>query len=175
MFPKLRGLSLLALLACSFVVAADAAWNSNEWTGWSSKGSQGYDKGSHRSGKGWQKGKSFSSSSSSFSFERGFLAGQQVAQSQSEGPEKRRRRRHRRHTAWENSDSTTPETTPEKPNHKMKKTKEELHELRSFRDQMKKLKKAEEEQAKAQQLKDLEAKMMERLQLASGRHVQRPR
>lgn len=46
MFPKLRGLSLLTLLACSFVVAADATWNSNEWTGWSSKGSQGYDKGS---------------------------------------------------------------------------------------------------------------------------------
>ena len=165
MFPKLRGLSLLTLLACSFVVAADATWNSNEWTGWSSKGSQGYDKGSYRSGKGWQKGKPFSSSSSSFSFERGFLAGQQVAQSQSEGPERRRRRRHRRHTAGDNSDTTTPETTPEKPNHKMKKMKEELHELRSFRDQMKK---AEEEQAKAQQLKDLEAKMMERLQLATG-------
>ena len=47
----------------------------------------------------------------------------------------------------------------------MKKMKEELHELRSFRDQMKK---AEEEQAKAQQLKDLEARMMERLQLATG-------
>ena len=165
MFPKLRGLSLLTLLACSFVVAADATWNSNEWTGWSSKGSQGYDKGSYRSGKGWQKGKPFSSSSSSFSFERGFLAGQQMAQSQSEGPERRRRRRHRRHTAGDNSDTTTPETTPEKPNHKMKKMKEELHELRSFRDQMKK---AEEEQAKAQQLKDLEAKMMERLQLATG-------
>ena len=123
MFPKLRGLSLLTLLACSFVVAADATWNSNEWTGWSSKGSQGYDKGSYRSGKGWQKGKPSSSSSSSFSFERGFLAGQQMAQSQSEGPERRRRRRHRRHTAGDNSDTTTPETTPEKPNHKMKKMK----------------------------------------------------
>eukprot|EP00435_Cladocopium_sp_Y103_P023171 s3741_g5.t1 len=88
-----------------------------------------------------------------------------MAQSVPEGPEKRRRRRHRRRNAGDNSDTTTPETTPEKPNHKMKKMKEELHELRNFRDQMKK---AEEEQAKAQQLKDLEEKMMERLQLAAG-------
>ncbi|OLQ03069.1 hypothetical protein AK812_SmicGene14023 [Symbiodinium microadriaticum] len=153
---------LLTLCLCACLSSAQAGWGSDEWSGWSSKGKGygGYNRGSFNSGgKGWGKGKA---SSSSFSFERGFMAGQQLAQAQDfeevAATSKRRRRRHRRRAAEDSSNSTTPETTPEKQKPKVSKLKDELKELRSYRQRMEKAQ-AEEEQDK--QLKALEAKCME--------------
>ena len=155
---------LLALMFCSLFSGISAGWGADEWSGWSSKG-KGYGSygrsSSYAGGKGWGKGKSYSSSS--FSFERGFLAGQQMM-TQSLGSEedaagqKSRRRRNRGKAAEDSSNTATPETTPEKQKPKVSKLKEELKELRSYRDRMEKAQ-AEEEQAN--QLKAMEARFME--------------